>query len=156
MRSPAPGRLLVYGIYGYAGRLVGELAVHRGLDLVVAGRNREQTSLAARVLGVESRTFALNDPDVLDEALRDVDVVAHCAGPYERTAELMVAACLRTGTHYLDLAGEANVFEAIYRHDGEAHAAGVALVPGVGFDVVPTDHLVAVAESAPMGRFETP
>ena len=156
MRSLAPGRLLVYGIYAYTGRLVGELAVHRGLDLVVAGRNREQTSLAARVLGVESRTFALNDPDVLDEALRDVDVVAHCAGPYERTAELMVAACLRTGTHYLDLAGEANVFEAIYRHDGEAHAAGVALVPGVGFDVVPTDHLVAVAESAPMGRFETP
>lgn len=53
----------------------------------------------------------------------------------------MADACLATGTHYLDVTGEIDVFEALARRDGEAKAAGVVLLPGVGFDVVPSDCL---------------
>ena len=53
----------------------------------------------------------------------------------------MVDACLHTGTHYLDLTGEIPVYEAIASRDAEAKARGVMLLPGTGFDVVPTDCL---------------
>jgi short subunit dehydrogenase-like uncharacterized protein len=53
----------------------------------------------------------------------------------------MVEACIRTGTHYLDITGEAGVFEACVRAGDKAEEAGVMLLPGAGFDVVPTDCL---------------
>ncbi len=56
----------------------------------------------------------------------------------------MVDACLDTGTHYLDISGEIDVFEEIYARDDEAEQAGVVLLPGAGFDVVPTDCLAAM------------
>nr|WP_296766652.1 saccharopine dehydrogenase NADP-binding domain-containing protein [Rhodococcus sp. (in: high G+C Gram-positive bacteria)] len=148
LSDPTSARLLIYGIYGYTGTLVGREALRRGLDIVVAGRDRERTESVARALGVPSRVCSLDDARAVDQALIDIDIVAHCAGPYERTSAPMVDACLRTGTHYLDLTGEAEVFESIYARDAQARSAGIALVPGVGFDVVPTDHLTAVAKQA--------
>jgi short subunit dehydrogenase-like uncharacterized protein len=55
----------------------------------------------------------------------------------------MAAACLRTRVHYLDITGEVAVFEALAARAAEARAAGVMLLPGVGFDVVPSDCLAA-------------
>jgi short subunit dehydrogenase-like uncharacterized protein len=55
----------------------------------------------------------------------------------------MVDACLATGTHYLDITGEIAVFEAIAAQDAAARKAGIVLLPGAGFDVVPSDSLAA-------------
>ncbi len=74
--------------------------------------------------------------------------MAHCAGPFSATAAPMVDACLATGTHYLDITGEIDVFESVLAHDGEAHDKGVALLPGSGFDVVPSDCLAALLARA--------
>ena len=65
----------------------------------------------------------------------------HAGGPFAQTHRPMVAACLRAGVHYLDLAGELGVFEALAARDEAARRAGVMLLPGVGFDLVPTDCL---------------
>jgi short subunit dehydrogenase-like uncharacterized protein len=70
-----------------------------------------------------------------------VPMVLHCAGPYLHTSKPMVEACLRTGTHYLDLTGEIPVYKDIASRDAEAKSRGSMLLPGVGFDVVPTDCL---------------
>jgi saccharopine dehydrogenase (NAD+, L-lysine-forming) len=72
-----------------------------------------------------------------------VRVVLHAAGPFVRTSRPMVDACLAAGAHYLDITGEVAVFEALARRDEEARRAGVGLLPGVGFDVVPSDALAA-------------
>jgi short subunit dehydrogenase-like uncharacterized protein len=56
----------------------------------------------------------------------------------------MVDACLAARAHYLDITGEIAVFESVLRRDAEARERGVALLPGVGFDVVPTDCLAAM------------
>src|SRR5690606_8486416 len=74
--------------------------------------------------------------------------VAHCAGPFTVTAEPMLDACLTTGTHYLDVTGEPLVFEAVLSRDKSAAAAGVVLLTGAGFDVVPTDCLAGLLVSA--------
>jgi short subunit dehydrogenase-like uncharacterized protein len=56
----------------------------------------------------------------------------------------MLAACLRAKTHYLDIAGEIAVFEDIHSRSQEFRNAGIVAVPGVGFDVVPTDCLAVL------------
>ena len=70
-------------------------------------------------------------------------MVLHCAGPFAHTSKPIADASLRTGAHYLDITGEVGVFEALAARDREAKAAQVMLLPGVGFDVVPTDCLAA-------------
>jgi saccharopine dehydrogenase (NAD+, L-lysine-forming) len=56
----------------------------------------------------------------------------------------MVDACLAEKAHYLDVTGEIDVFEAVFARDPEARQRGVVLLPGVGFDVVPSDCLAAM------------
>jgi short subunit dehydrogenase-like uncharacterized protein len=82
--------------------------------------------------------------------MEGLPLVVHAAGPFVRTSEPMVQACLTAGAHYLDITGEIPVFENTFRHDEEAKKRGVTLMSGVGFDVVPTDCLARyVAEQVP-------
>lgn len=135
--------LVVYGSYGYTGSLITEALVDRGCDPLLAGRNRDRLTDQAIQAGCDSDVVALDEPRVLDMVLEDATAVLHCAGPFTETAAPMVDACLRTGTHYLDITGEIDVFEALHDRDEEAEDAGVTLLPGTGFDVVPTDCLAA-------------
>ncbi|MBP7688860.1 MAG: saccharopine dehydrogenase NADP-binding domain-containing protein, partial [Thermoflexales bacterium] len=130
---------LIYGANGYTGELIAREAVKRGSRPILAGRNREQVGALAAELKLECRIAALDDRAALETLLQDVAVVAHCAGPFSQTAKSMIDACLRTRTHYLDITGEIAVFEAAAARDLEAQAAGIMLLPGAGFDVVPTD-----------------
>ena len=132
-------RWMIYGANGYTGELIAREAVQRGQRPVLAGRNRERIEALAKELGCEARVF---DLDAID--LSNVALVLHCAGPFIHTSKPMVKACLAAGVHYLDITGEIAVFEAIMRRDAEARERGVVLLPGVGFDVVPTDCLAAM------------
>ena len=136
-------RILVYGATGYTGKLIAAEAARRGLDVVLAGRNPEKLKGVAEPLELESRAFALSDPARLRAELEDFGCVLHVAGPFSETSEPMVDACLAASTHYLDVTGEIDVFEAIARRGDAAREAGVLLLPGVGFDVVPSDCLAA-------------
>ncbi|HMX16153.1 MAG TPA: saccharopine dehydrogenase NADP-binding domain-containing protein [Rhodocyclaceae bacterium] len=135
------GRFLIYGANGFLGEAITRLAVAEGLSPVIAGRNAERIGALAGELGLEGLAFGLDARDALASTLEGVAAVLHCAGPYVRTWQPMADACLRTGAHYLDLTGELPVFAALAALDDEARAAGVMLLPGVGFDVVPTDCL---------------
>ncbi|PEN12848.1 saccharopine dehydrogenase [Longibacter salinarum] len=131
--------LLIYGAYGYTGQLVTEQAVERGLTPIVAGRNAQKVHRISTQYDLPARVFSLDMPREIRRGLEDVDVVLHCAGPFMHTSAPMLQACLDTGTHYLDITGEIEVFEAAAKRDAEAKEAGIMVCPGVGFDVVPTD-----------------
>lgn len=132
---------LIYGANGYTGRLMVEQALAAGLSPIVAGRNAEALAALAARHGLEHRVFALDNPSTIDACLEGVAVVIHCAGPFSRTAVPMAESCLRVKTHYLDVTGEVSVFEALAARHDDAVLAGVMLMPGVGFDVVPSDCL---------------
>jgi short subunit dehydrogenase-like uncharacterized protein len=134
---------MIYGANGYTGELAAREAVARGLSPVLAGRNAESVGALARELGLEHRAFALDDSGALARGIEGMAAVLHCAGPFVRTSRAMVAACLAARAHYLDITGEIAVFEKVLRRGEEAKQAGVALLPGVGFDVVPSDCLAA-------------
>ncbi len=134
---------LLYGATGYTGQLIARTAVAQGLRPIVAGRNPLKVRTLAAELDLEHRTSTLDDAAALAALLADVPLVLHCAGPFVHTYRPMAEACLRTRTHYLDITGEIPVFEALAARDAAARAAGVMVLPGVGFDVVPSDCLAA-------------
>ena len=134
---------LIYGANGYTGNLIAQLAVQRGGRPILAGRNGPALASMATQLGVAHRVFGLDRPEDVDAGLQGVTAVLNCAGPFAHTAPAMASACLRRRVHYLDVTGEIGVFESLARLDAAARTAGVMLLPGVGFDVVPTDCLAA-------------
>jgi short subunit dehydrogenase-like uncharacterized protein len=134
---------VLYGSTGYVGRAAAALAVEQGLRPLLVGRNSEAVSQQASDLGLEHRTVALDQPDTLDAILKNAPLVLNLAGPYLYTYRPIVEACLRSGTHYLDITGEPPVIDSIIAMDAEARERGVMLLPSVGFDVVPTDCLAA-------------
>ncbi len=132
---------LIYGANGYTGELIAREAVKRGLQPILSGRSQNKVEPLAKELNLTCRTFSLEDKKSLDYTLKEVDFVIHCAGPFSLTSKPMVEACLRTGKHYLDITGEIAVFEAMAKRDEQAKEAGIMIMSGVGFDVVPSDCL---------------
>lgn len=132
---------LIYGANGYTGELITRMAAERGLKPILAGRNEAKIAELAAKYGFEHRAFSLDDTDKLDAALNEVDMVLHCAGPFSITSLPMVKACIRNKKHYTDITGEISVFETCAAMGKKAEEAGVMIMPGVGFDVVPSDCL---------------
>ena len=136
-------KFLVYGSYGYTGSLIVEQAVKQGLHPLLAGRDEKQLRAQTEKFGLEYRAFSLDNTAALDSALQEVDAVLHCAGPFVLTFRQMAEACIRNKKHYVDISGEIEGFEALAAMDEDAKHAGVMLLPGGGFDVVPSDCLIA-------------
>ena len=134
---------ILYGVTGYTGRLVVEEAVRRGLRPTVAGRDPDAVATVAAEFGLQSKAFGLEDVSSIRDAIRGTRLVLHCAGPFSVTAEPMIEACLNEGVHYLDITGEIDVFAYAQSRQEDARRADVVLIPGVGFDVVPSDCLAA-------------
>ncbi len=137
---------LIYGANGYTGNLIAERAKSRGLSPILAGRGEAVKRLAER-LSLPYRIFDLSNPQATREGLADVSAVLHCAGPFSRTSRPMADACLEKKVHYLDITGEISVFEELHARSEAAKKAQVTLLPGVGFDVVPSDCLAATLKS---------
>lgn len=142
--------LLIYGANGYTGRLIAEECVRRGLRPTLAARRPAPVAALADRWQLEWRAFALDDGAAVERGLEGARVVIHAAGPFVRTSAAMVRGCLERRVHYLDITGEIRVFEACRQQDEQARDRGIVILPGVGFDVVPTDCLAArLAERLP-------
>ncbi len=138
------GTWMIYGANGYTGQLTAELAVEHGHKPVLAGRRATAIVPLAERLGLEHRIFGLDDRRDAIAALHGIDAVLHCAGPFSATSQPMLSACLGAGAHYLDITGEIAVFERVFARGPEIAARGISAIPGVGFDVVPTDTMAAL------------
>lgn len=134
---------MIYGANGYTGRLTAIEAVKRGLRPVLGGRNEKEIALLAKELDLEFRVFGLEEPRDIEAAIDGLKLVLHCAGPFSVTAGPMMAACLSRGVHYLDITGEIAVFAEAHKLQEEASRADIVIMPGAGFDVVPSDCLAS-------------
>ncbi len=114
-------------------------AVRRGLQPILAGRNAEALRALGAEHGLTVRVFALDSPGAVSAGLQDVSLVLHCAGPFSATSAPMLEGCLAAGAHYLDITGEIDVFAHCHAQDSRARVRGIVVLPGAGFDVVPTD-----------------
>ncbi len=135
--------LIIYGAYGYTGELIVRRAIEQGLRPLVAGRNAAQLEVLAKHFDLPFAHGELTDGTALDNLLKGAKVMIHAAGPFIHTSLPMLEACIRNGVHYMDITGEIEVFRKAHGFDGQARSKGVMLLPGAGFDVVPSDCLAA-------------
>lgn len=153
-RERAP--IAVYGATGYTGRLVAAELEASGADFVLSGRDETKLSALAEELGTSAplRAVSIDDPEGLRELLVDCSVVIDCAGPFSLYGEPVLSAAVDTSTHYLDTTGEQPYIRMAYERYGEAAKdAGVAVVPGMGFDYVPGDMIAALTAEG-MGELD--
>ena len=132
-------QFLLYGANGYTGKLIAKLASTYNLQPILAGRTEALIKPLAESLQLPYRIIDLDDAGQLQKALSEVKLVLHAAGPYVYTAKQMIEACLETGVHYIDINGDIAVFEMLKSYDAAAKEKNIMVMPGVGFDVVPTD-----------------
>lgn len=133
--------LIVYGSYGYTGTLIVEECRNLGLNVILAGRDNSRLKKQSLETGYPFEVVALSETPALHNLLENGNVVIHCAGPFQFTSKQLVEACLDTGTHYTDITGEYPVFEMLAGYDESAKQKGIMVMPGTGFDVVPSDCL---------------
>ena len=139
------GEWMIYGANGFTGQLIAEAAVRRGHKPGLAGRSAEKLAPIAERLDLDMIVIGLQEERRLKNTLEGVDLVLNAAGPFVHTALPIVRACLETGTSYLDISGEVMVLEEIFSLDQRASERGIAIIPGVGFNVLASDCLVLYA-----------
>lgn len=135
--------ILIYGAYGYTGRLIIDECLRKGHKPLIAGRNESKLKAISDAKNLEYEVLDVAEKEKLEAWLQKGTVVIHCGGPFIHTAKQMVEACLKTDTHYLDITGEYQVFDLIQTYSDQAKEQGLMLLPGAGFDVVPSDCLAA-------------
>ncbi len=139
--------IVIYGSYGYTGQLIAKIASGSGLPVVLSGRDEEKLQEQSEELGCPYLKASLSSDAEMDALLAEASLVIHCAGPFVNTWREMAKACIRNQCHYLDITGEIVVFESLKAFDRKFRDAGVMVMPGVGFDVVPTDCMAAYLHS---------
>jgi short subunit dehydrogenase-like uncharacterized protein len=138
--------VVLYGASGYTGRLVASELARRGVEHVLSGRDRAKLEPLGRERGAPVRAVPLDDESGLRELLEDARVVINCAGPFTLAGDALVRAAIDSGTHYVDSTGEQTFIAMVFdRHAPAAEEAGVALVPGIGFDYLPGDCIARIA-----------
>jgi short subunit dehydrogenase-like uncharacterized protein len=133
--------IIVYGSYGYTGKLIVDECRARNLNVLLSGRNEKALRDQSQTSGYPFEAADVNNPSAIKKILEKGRVLIHCGGPFQYTAQAMADACLETKTHYTDITGEYPVFELLAGYDQKAREAGITIMPGTGFDVVPSDCL---------------
>jgi short subunit dehydrogenase-like uncharacterized protein len=147
-------RVLIYGSTGYTGRLLVEQAIEQGLGIVLAGRSTTKVKEQASSLGLPWRSASLEHDARLADIVSEVSLVINAAGPFAVTTAPMLNACLRAGTHYLDLSGELSTFEIAYQADKKALRKKIMVMPGAGFGIVATECLASyVCARLPLANY---
>jgi len=133
--------IIIYGSYGYTGKIIAHECKAKKLNVILAGRNKEALQKQSEETGYPFEVVDISDNSSLKNLLKKGAVVIHCGGPFQYTASSMAQACLESKTHYTDITGEHQVFELLAGYDQKAKKAGIMMMPGTGFDVVPSDCL---------------
>jgi len=141
---------MIYGATGFTGELVVAEAVQRGHRPLLAGRSAARLAPLADKYGLPLVAFALTDAAALANAVAQVKLVYHCAGPFVETAQPMIQACLQAGVHYLDITGEIPVYQYLFAQQADPRSAAITAISGVGYDLIPSDGLLRyVADQVP-------
>jgi short subunit dehydrogenase-like uncharacterized protein len=133
--------IILYGSYGYTGKIIAQVCKAKKLNVILSGRNKEELKKQSEETGYPFEVVDIADSTALRNLLKKGSVVIHCGGPFQYTAKAMADACLETKTHYTDITGEHQVFELLAGYDEKGKVAGITIMPGTGFDVVPSDCL---------------
>jgi lysine 6-dehydrogenase len=97
--------------------------------------NRVQEKLRASEK-VSLRRIDVNDHNGLVSAIRDVDVVINCAGPFYKTAVAVARAAVEAKVNYIDICDDYEAADILFASDIDraAREAGITVLTGMGSD----------------------
>ena len=159
--------IIVYGATGYTGRLVAEHFVREyggkdgGPKWAMAGRSMDKLEAVRDEIGAPKSTPLVvadaDDPASLEAMCNRTKVVLTTVGPYQLYGDALVAACVKAGTDYADLCGEPVwMRQKIDEHMEAAKASGARICFSSGFDSIPFDLGVLMAQKVARERFGKP
>jgi short subunit dehydrogenase-like uncharacterized protein len=144
--------IIIYGATGFTGTLVAEyFAEHVGAGTAkwaIAGRNAQKLqAVKDRLVNINPAAAAVgivtansDDAIELNQMCASTKILVTTVGPYAHYGEPLVAACVASGTHYLDITGEPDFVNAMLKkYDDAAKTKNVLLINCCGFDSIPAD-----------------
>jgi short subunit dehydrogenase-like uncharacterized protein len=132
------------GATGYTGRLTAAALHDAGLPHRRGARSAERLAALPPSPHATDVVVDTTDPAGLDAFLDGCDAVISTVGPFTSLGKPVVEAAVRTRTPYVDSTGEPGFMQWVYaNHAG----APVPVVPACGFDYVPGDLAVALAQA---------
>lgn len=146
--------ILVLGATGFTGRLITRYLAHHSerasFTLAAGARSKSKLEALKSSISLDDSVQLLqidvSQPQQVDEAVSKAKVVVNTIGPYLFWGTEVVRACAKHGVHYVDLSGETPwIRDMIYKYDYLASKTGAAIIPACGFDSVPADLLVLLA-----------
>jgi len=158
--------IIVYGATGFTGQLVAEYLAsnYRGdsaLTWAMAGRSLDKLASVRAAIGAPADTPLIaadaSDHASLQAMVAQTRAVLTTVGPYQLYGNELVAACVASGTDYLDLCGEPVwMRQMIDKHQAEAEKSGARIVFSCGFDSVPFELGVYFAQAQAKKAFGAP
>lgn len=159
--------VILFGATGYTGALVAEELLERGdgLRWALAGRDAQKLeAVKARLTKRDPAAASLpvllvdaHDREGLARVARRTRVVCTTVGPYALHGEVLASVCAENGTHCCDLTGEVTFMRrSIDRNDAVAKRTGARIVHACGFDSIPSDLGVWLADEAMRVRAGVP
>ena len=142
--------IVVWGATGFTGRLAaGKLAARVGsgskLRWAIGGRNKAKLEAVRAGLGSAAEDVPIiiadsHDAASLEALVARTNVVCSTVGPYAMYGSELLGACVRSGTHYCDIAAEPHwIRKMMDTHGAEAAETGARIVHACGMDSVPSD-----------------
>ncbi|XWK88658.1 MAG: saccharopine dehydrogenase NADP-binding domain-containing protein [Phormidium sp.] len=143
--SDRPYHVVLYGASGFVGKqTVQYFADHTSKQTcwAIAGRNRQKLEAVRSQVGVAVDVLVADSQDqqAVDKIVSQTKVLLTTAGPFALYGNILVDACVRYKTHYVDITGETPwVRTLIDRYHTQAAVDGTRIIPCCGFDSVPSD-----------------
>ena len=141
--------VVLYGASGFVGRqTVAYFGQHplvktSGLQWALAGRSQEKLEAVRAACNAPQAGIVVaeaHDTAAMNALAQNATVVLSTAGPFALYGSALVAACVKHGTHYVDITGETPwVRDMIDQHHDAAVRKGVRIIPFCGFDSIPSD-----------------
>jgi short subunit dehydrogenase-like uncharacterized protein len=139
--------IIIWGASGFTGRLVAEYLFKNyssnKLNWAIAGRDINKLNkirdqyLNEKIPIIIADSF---DEISLNRMTKRARVICTTVGPYAKYGSLLVKSCVKSKTHYCDLAGEAQwIRKMIDLYHEDAKENKVRIVNSCGFDSIPSD-----------------
>ena len=139
--------IIIWGASGFTGRLVAEYLFKKynsgSLKWAIGGRD-ESKLISIRENFLDNSVPIIIADSFDEKSLSDMtkrsSVICSTVGPYSKYGSLLVKSCVKSKTHYCDLAGEAQwIRKMIDLYHDEAKNNEVKIVNSCGYDSIPSD-----------------
>ncbi|KAI4457743.1 hypothetical protein MML48_7g00001751 [Holotrichia oblita] len=147
--------IILFGATGFAGKrtipYLTMLLKSENLSLTWGIAGRSEQKLKNTLLEMQYKTGEdysqipiiladINSIASLEKMTASAKIIMNAVGPYRFYGEKVILACIKTGTHYVDITAEDQYMNLIQlKYHEAARTKGIYLVYACGFDCIPID-----------------